>query len=78
VENVIYIDILQTIVLCIVAGVVVYALLTLRREFFRAGQVLRDVFAAQQSTLENLDRAWKRIEENTAAIDALRRNNPGR
>jgi hypothetical protein len=56
------IDALQTLTLAVVAALVAYAVLVLRKELKKATSILLDVTRTQAQLHENVRRVWERID----------------
>ena len=66
-----WMDTVQTAMLIVVGGVMVYLLLLFRQELKGAAGALREVVSTQSQLQQNVRRAWERIDALEAQFTAL-------
>jgi hypothetical protein len=70
-ENVAFIDIIQTIGICANAGALIYVVVRLERVFNVGSDKIQSALAHQKETLDSLNTIWRRINTIEARIDRL-------
>jgi hypothetical protein len=70
-ENPLFIDLIQTAGICVIAAALIYAVVRLERALTAGAEKLKIALAHQKETLDSLNMIWKRIHTIEARLDRL-------